>query len=124
LEPPTELPDAWLGAVVDDKSGRPVIAAVESRSPAAAVGLKAGDVVSAVDGATVDTAAAFDRAITAKGAGIVVPLAIGSGDQAQTRIVSVTLAHKLARSFKIRPMAQLTPLQSAILKDWTAPNAK
>lgn len=50
LEKPRELPEAYLGALVEDQGSRLVVAAVEPDSPADRTGVIAGDEIKAVDG--------------------------------------------------------------------------
>jgi predicted metalloprotease with PDZ domain len=113
MEPPTELSDAYLGAIAEDRDGSLTIAAVESRSPAATAGLRAGDVIASLDGTRLE-ARGLDAAIASKQAGTRVTLAITRGPA--ERAVAVVLGHKMARSFRIRPVANPTALQAAILE--------
>lgn len=115
LEKPTELPDAYLGAIVEDVNGKLVISAIEGSSPAQQVKLATGDEIRALDGLKVD-AAAMNAAIAEKKPGDKIKLAVtltGKDIEAE-----VTLGHKMQRSFKIIPIANPDALQSAILKDW------
>jgi predicted metalloprotease with PDZ domain len=115
LEKPAELPDSYLGAVVEDMNGRLVISAVENNSPANQVGLAANDEIKSVDGAKVD-ASALITLITSKKPGDRLRLAIDRAGRDLS--VEVSLGHKLRQSFKIIPIANPNALQSAILKDW------
>ncbi|MGE5358334.1 MAG: M61 family metallopeptidase [Bacteroidales bacterium] len=118
LEPPVEKPDAYSGAIVEDTSGRLVVAAVEPHSPAAAANLLADDVLVELDGAAVD-AARFDAAIAGRRPGDTMRLTVERhGKRAD---VVLTLAHRLDRTFRIRPAAKPSALQAAILASWTAP---
>jgi predicted metalloprotease with PDZ domain len=120
LEPRRELPDAYLGAIVEDLGGGLTVAAVEGGSPATAAGVKARDVIAAVDGAKVD-AAGLDAAVAARMPGGTATLTIVRDGAA--RDVTVTLGHKLERSFAIRPVATPDALQAAILASWSAGSA-
>jgi predicted metalloprotease with PDZ domain len=119
MEPRRELPDAFLGAIVEDAGAGLTVAAVEGGSPAAAAGLKAPDVIAAVDGAKVD-AGGLDAAIAAKKPGETVALTIVR--ERAARDVIVTLGHKMERSFAIRPVANPDALQAAILASWSTPS--
>jgi predicted metalloprotease with PDZ domain len=115
LEKPVELPDSYLGAIVEDVNGKLVISAVEGDSPAQQAKLAANDAIKALDGARVD-AAGLNAAIAAKKPGDKLKLAVTRGGKDIE--VEVTLGHKMQRSFKIIPIANPDALQSAILKDW------
>jgi len=115
LEKPVELPDSYLGAVVEDVNGKPVISAIEGGSPAQQAKLAANDEIRALDGARVD-AAGLNAAVAAKKPGDRLKLAVTRGGKDIE--VEVTLGHKMQRSFKIIPIANPDALQSAILKDW------
>jgi len=115
LEKPTEQPDSYLGAVVEDVNGKLVISAIEGDSPAQQAKMSANDEIKALDGAKVD-AATLNKAIASKKPGDKIKLAVArAGKDIE---VEVTLGHKMQRSFKIIPIANPDALQSAILKDW------
>lgn len=115
LEKPVVLPDAWLGAVVEDVDGKLIVSAMETSSPAAQAGISAKDEVKAVDGVQVD-AAALAKAIAAKKPGDRMMVSINrAGKDLQ---VGVALGHKMQLSFKIIPIAKPDALQSAILAAW------
>ena len=113
MEPAKELPDGWLGALVEDKDGRLTIAAVESRSPAGAAGLRANDVVKSVERAGVD-AKGLEAAIATRKPGTRMTLTVTR--EGRDRQVKVVLGHKLSRSFRIGPAAKPSAQQAAILK--------
>ena len=54
-------PAGWLGVVIGEKDGKPVIDAVAPESPAEAAGLEEGDVVVTLGGAAAGNAAARSR---------------------------------------------------------------
>jgi predicted metalloprotease with PDZ domain len=116
LEPPVERPEAYAGAFVEDRDGRLVVAAVEPRSPAAAV-LAAEDVLVEVDGARVD-ADRFDALVAAARPGDRLGLKVERAGQVLD--LPVTLGHRMERSFRMKPLARRSALQSAILSSWTA----
>lgn len=115
LEDPKELPDAFWGGLVEDKAGKLVIAAVEENSPARRAGLEAGDEIRALGGAPVD-AKALIAALAARKPGDKITIAVSRSGQ--DRSADILLAHKMERSFKIRPLASPDALQAAILKGW------
>ena len=115
LQKPAELPDSYLGAVVEDVNGRLVISAVESNSPARQAGLAANDEIRSLDGERVD-ASALSALIASKKPGDRVSLAINRAGRDIN--VEVKLGQKLRQSFKIIPIANPNALQSAILQDW------
>ncbi len=117
IEDPTDRPEAWTGAIVENQDGRLVVAAVEPRSPAAAV-LAPGDVLAAVGGTRVD-ADGFDALVAAARPGDRLPLKVERGGTSLD--AALTLAHRVERSFRIVPMPRRSALQSAILASWTAP---
>jgi len=116
LEKPTELADAYLGAIAEDVNGKLVISAIEGNSPASQAKLAAKDEIKMLDGAGID-AAGLNAAIAARKPGDRIRLTVtrGGSDMA----IDVNLGHKMQRSFKIVPIVNPDALQSAILKDWT-----
>ena len=115
LEPPGELPDSWLGAIAEDVDRKLIISALESGSPAQRAGLAACDEIKTLDGTPVDAKTlAQILAVRKPGDTITLRVASGAGD----RELSVTLDHKLNRSFRMSRIANLDALQSAILASW------
>src|SRR5213078_1036564 len=80
---------AYLGVSIQTATNGVAIGTVRSDTPADRAGLKAGDVVTAIDGNAVKTASALESAIAAKQPGDKVTLTIDRGGS--TRTVSVTL---------------------------------
>lgn len=115
MEPARELPQAYLGAIVEDRNGVLVVAAVEPHSPAATVGLRAGDIIRSLDGGTVD-AKGLEAAIASKRPGDRVTLS--TTRERADRMLRITLAHKLERTFMMRPLANPDALQAEILRSW------
>jgi len=115
LEQPAELPDPYLGAIVEDVNGKLVISAIEGESPARQAQLAANDEIRALDGAGVN-ASTLNAAINSKKPGDKIRLALTRAGRDIE--VEVALGHKIQRSFKIIPIANPDALQSAILKDW------
>ncbi|MFM8273768.1 MAG: M6 family metalloprotease domain-containing protein [Gemmata sp.] len=69
----------YLGVVVGEKGGKPVIEVVAPDSPADAAGLKEGEVVLKFGGATVTSAASLKDALRSKLAGDTVSLTVARG---------------------------------------------
>lgn len=115
LEPPGELPDSWLGAIAEDVDRKLIISALESGSPAQRAGLAACDEIKSLDGAPVD-AKTLAQVLAVRKPGDTITLRVSSG--ADDRELSVTLDHKLNRSFRMSRIANLDALQSAILASW------
>ncbi len=114
LERPVPLPDAWLGAIVEDIDGRLIVSAVEPDSPAKRAFLVEKDEISAIDGNKAD-AQAFSASIAGKRPGDKITLALR---RAGTNVEAlVELGHKMQRSFRIVPVANPDVLQSETLKD-------
>jgi len=115
LEKPVELPDAFLGAIVEDVNGKTIISAIEGDLPAQQAKLAVNDEIKALDGIKTD-AAALNNSIAAKKPGDRIKLALSrAGKDIE---IEVALGHKMQRSFKIVPIATPNPLQTAILQDW------
>lgn len=67
----------WIGVFSAESEGRVVIAGVAERSPAAAAGIRRGDIVAAVGEAAVGSLADFYRGMWARGAaGVEIPIEI------------------------------------------------
>ena len=70
-------PRPWLGVYSTESDGKIVVAGVAERGPAAAAGLRRGDIVAAVGDSNVGTLADFYRKIWSCGpAGVEIPLEI------------------------------------------------
>jgi len=117
MEASKPLPDAYLGAIAEDTDGKLTVAAVEGGTPAAKAGLRAQDVIKSVDGAPVD-AKGLEAAVAAKKPGDLLALTV-IRDKRELQ-VAAALTHKQDRSFRMQPVANLTPLQASILASWTA----
>jgi serine protease Do len=66
----------WLGVSVDDANDSVTVAAVERGSPAAVAGIRAGDIIAAVNGERVESSRGLIRAIAAASPGSNVKLTI------------------------------------------------
>jgi predicted metalloprotease with PDZ domain len=84
-------------------------------SPAMHAGFSAEDEIIALDGIRVN-ARTMDENLRQKKPADKIRVLISRGDR--VREIEVILGKKQDRSFSIRPVANPTPLQSAILKDW------
>ncbi len=115
LEKPKELPAADLGAYVEEKDGKLVIAAVEWGSAANLARLAAADEIKTVDGAKVD-AKSLNDAVAGRKPGDKLKLTIVR--DGRERAVEVKLGHKLEKSFRIVPIAKPDALQAEILRSW------
>ncbi len=115
LEKPVELPDPYLGAVIENVNGKAIISAIENNSPARGARLEVNDQVNSLDGIKVD-AATLTAAVAARKPGDRIRLAVKRSGK--DLAVEVTLGHKSQRSFKIIPVANPEAMQTAILKDW------
>ncbi|MGA2794596.1 MAG: S1C family serine protease, partial [Roseiarcus sp.] len=70
-------PRPWLGIYSAESEGRIVVADVAERGPAAAAGLRRGDIVSAVRDSSVESLADFYRKIWSCGpAGVEIPIEV------------------------------------------------
>ncbi|MGD0639393.1 MAG: S1C family serine protease [Roseiarcus sp.] len=70
-------PRPWLGVYSTESEGRIVIAGLAERGPAAAAGVRRGDVVSAVGGSSVASLADFYRKVWSHGpAGVEIPIEV------------------------------------------------
>ncbi|MHB8054642.1 MAG: M61 family metallopeptidase [Candidatus Aminicenantales bacterium] len=116
FEAPGQLPEAFLGAIVeDDGSGKLLVDATEPDSPARRAGLGNGDEIKSLNGEA-RTAAAFNAVIGSLKPGDKIKIeAVRDGAGRQ---IEIDLGHRPARTWMIRPVADPDPLQKAILKDW------
>jgi predicted metalloprotease with PDZ domain len=113
LEPPKELPSPYFGAIVEDRGGNLVIAAVENQSPAQQVNLEAQSVIKLLDGNRVN-ARRWKEKIASLKPGEAVRLTITSGGT--DREVTIQLGYRMERSYHMSVIANPTPLQSKILQ--------
>ena len=82
--PPAAVAAGYLGVVVGDKSGKPVLEAVAPDSPAEAAGLKEGDAVLKLDDEAATTAAGVRDALRGKLAGDTVAVTVSRGGKSVT----------------------------------------
>jgi len=107
-----------IGALFEDAGGKTQVAAIETGSPAVEAGLRPGDTLDTLDGQTVN-AAGVAQALAARRPGDRVTLVLARGTD--RREVVVTLGDKHELSYRLRPIANPTPLQAAILRSWVQP---
>ena len=112
---PKDLPGVSFGATTQDQNGNPVVSSVGWDSPAARAGLSAQDEIMAFDGLRV-TSRTINEILNSKTPGDKIKVMISRRNL--VREFDVVLGKKAERSFLIRPVANPTPLQAAILKDW------
>lgn len=112
---PRALPGAYLGAVTESREGRVVVSSVEWDSPAQRGGLSARDEILGVDGVRA-TSRAIDEMLKARRSEETIRMLIARRDRIHE--VEIVLGKKMERSFRIRPVANPSPLQSTILTDW------
>jgi S1-C subfamily serine protease len=92
-------PRPWLGVYSGESHGRIVVADVAENGPAAAAGLRRGDIISAVRDSSVEDLAGFYRKVWACGpAGVEIPMEIiRDGRSAWARIKTVDRASLLKK---------------------------
>jgi len=112
---PRETPGADFGAVTRDQNGALIVSSVVLDSPASRAGLSAQDEIVALDGVHV-TARMLSEFLGAGKAGDKVRVLISRRNT--NREIEVVLGKKMERSFRLKPVANPTPLQSAIFRDW------
>jgi predicted metalloprotease with PDZ domain len=106
-----DAPGAYLGLNISTRDdGELMISSVDADSPAATAGLREGDAIARIDGATASVKRLSDG-LSAKSPGDRMSLE-GS------RPAQVTLGKNSKRSWTIRQASDAGPLQGAILKDW------
>jgi len=106
---------AFLGASAQFQDGSLVISSVESESPAQRGGLMAQDQILALDGTRVN-AKSLDDALKLRKPGDKMRVLLSR--RGTVRELEVELGQKSERSFKIKPMANPSTEQAAILADW------
>ena len=92
----TERPDGWLGVVLDDSEGHVTADRVLPHSPAADGGLLRGDVIFAVNGASVRSSGTTVALVREVGAGAIAELSIRRGELELT--LAIELTERPARS--------------------------
>jgi len=118
-ELPPNLMPAGDGRGGRGRGGAPatrlVVTDVAPGSPAETAGLRRGHVIVQADRAAA-TAVVLSEALRARKSGDRIHLRISSGDIEED--IEITLAGNFARTYKLDPMEQATPAQSAISSNW------
>jgi predicted metalloprotease with PDZ domain len=104
-----------FGAITQDQGGSLAVSSVEWDSPAWRAGLSAQDEILALDGVRV-TSRTLGEILNARKPGDTVRILLSRRNA--IRELDVVLGKKTERSFRIRPLPNPTPLQSAILEGW------
>jgi predicted metalloprotease with PDZ domain len=112
---PQEGVGSYFGASTRERDGKLIISNVEWDSPTMQAGLSAEDEIIALDGVRIN-ARTMDEILRQKKPGDKIRVLIARRDS--LREVEVGLGKKQDRSFTIKPVANPTPLQAAILKSW------
>lgn len=112
---PVAQPGAFLGADTQFQDGSLVISGVEWESPAQRGGLMAQDQILALDGTRVN-AKSLDEMLKLKKAGDKIQVLVSR--RGAVREIDVVLGQKMERSFKIKPTANPSAIQTAIIEDW------
>jgi predicted metalloprotease with PDZ domain len=112
---PKEGADPYFGVSTRERDGKLIITNVEWDSPAMHAGLSVEDEIIALDGVRMN-ARAMSEILRQKKPADKIRVLISRGDV--VREVEVFLGKSQERSYSIKPVANPTPLQSAILKDW------
>jgi predicted metalloprotease with PDZ domain len=112
---PQEGAGPYFGVSTRERDGKLIISNVEWDSPTMYAGLSVEDEIIALDGVRVN-ARTMEGILRQKKPADKIRVLISRGDA--VREVEVVLGKKQDRSFSIKPAANPTPLQSAILKSW------
>jgi predicted metalloprotease with PDZ domain len=112
---PRDLPGAWFGAAAQDQNGRLAVTSVEFDSPASKAGLSVQDEIVGLDGVRANARSIAELA-DARKPGDKVRVLLSRRNS--LREIEIVLGKKTERSFRIKPMANPSPLQAQILRDW------
>jgi len=107
--------EPYFGAATRERNERLIISNVEWDSPAMRAGLSAEDEIIALEDVRVSAKTMIDI-LRQKMPADKIRVLISRDNS--VREVTVVLGKRQERSFSIKPLANPTPLQSAILKDW------
>jgi predicted metalloprotease with PDZ domain len=110
-----DAPGSYLGLSTQTREGRLIAIGASVGSPAEQAGLMAQDQILEVDGSAA-TPKALNDMLSARKPGDTTALKISRNDTALD--VRVTLSSNSKRTFTIRPVADPTSQQKAILEDW------
>jgi predicted metalloprotease with PDZ domain len=110
-----DLPGVSFGAITKDQGGSLAVSSVEWNSPAWRAGLSAQDEILALDGVRV-TSRTLGETLNARKPGDTVQVLLSRRNA--IRELDVVLGKKTEQSFRITPLPNPTPLQTAILESW------
>jgi predicted metalloprotease with PDZ domain len=110
-----DLPGVSFGAITKDQGGSLAVSSVEWNSPAWRAGLSAQDEILALDGVRV-TSRTLGETLDARKPGDTVQVLLSR--RSAIRELDVVLGKKTEQSFRITPLPNPTPLQTAILESW------
>lgn len=110
-----EMSQPWVGLNVTDKNDSLKVSQVEWESPAWKAGIRSGAIILSINAQTLD-AAKYKALNTAVHAGDQLTFQVLSNGKRKELIIVPAI--KKDRSFKISPISNPDPLQSAILNDW------
>ena len=112
---PVELPSAYFGATVRDRNGSMVVTSIEWDSPAWHSGLSVQDAIIEMDSVEA-SALAIENLLKSKKPSDRLRILVSRREQ--NHEIELVLGKKYERSFRIKPIGNPSPLQSAILKSW------
>ncbi len=112
---PAEAPGAWLGITSREEGDNLIITKSEWNSPGYIAGLSQQDIIKEINGEKA-TAALLNELLGTKNPGDKLTLTVAHRDITNT--FDVVLGKKLVRSFEIKPMADPTSKQKALLDKW------
>ncbi len=112
---PIPQPGGWLGTSTRQEGDNLMITRVEWDSPAYKAGLSFQDVINEVDGMKL-TASQLEEKLSGLKKGDKITISVTHRENRNT--LEIILGEKTIRSFEIKPMADPTPQQSAILDNW------
>jgi predicted metalloprotease with PDZ domain len=112
---PVEMPGSWIGTSTRDEGGNLVISRVEWNSPAYKSGLSPHDIIIEINGEKA-SGELLNNILSTGNPGDKITITVTHRDI--TNNIEVALSKKTVRSFDIKPLADPTPEQSAILAGW------
>lgn len=112
---PIPQPGGWLGTSTRQEGDNLMITRVEWDSPAYRAGLSFQDVINEVDGMKL-TASQLEEKLSGLKKGDRITISVTHRENRNT--LEIILGEKTIRSFEIKPMADPTPQQTAILDNW------
>ena len=114
----------WIGAGVADAQGGVSVLQVGADSPAARGGLRAGDVIVAVDGRSVTDAGQFVQDVKSRQPGAELALEVLRSGQRERKVLTVGSSLEfVAKSKELRPVLQRRPLPANATRPSPPPDA-